>query len=83
MSNLKKFQHYNEIFFKQFYCFCFSLHEEYIPNNHQWHKIAKRESVGDYLDCCPSVTEMVEPEGGKNVDGEYVNLYRSGNYTQR
>lgn len=35
------------------------------------------------VDCCPSVLEMVEPEGGKNQDDEYVELYRDGNNRQR
>ncbi|KAJ8978194.1 hypothetical protein NQ317_013140, partial [Molorchus minor] len=34
-------------------------------------------------DCCPTVLEMVEPEGGKNQDGIYVELYRDDNYRQR
>ncbi|KAJ8961670.1 hypothetical protein NQ318_021268 [Aromia moschata] len=34
-------------------------------------------------DCCPTVLEMVEPEGGKNQDGIYVELYRDHNYRQR
>lgn len=35
------------------------------------------------VDCCPSVFEMVEPEGGKNQDDQYVELYRDGNNKQR
>ncbi|XP_017783987.1 PREDICTED: uncharacterized protein LOC108567808 [Nicrophorus vespilloides] len=35
------------------------------------------------VDCCPSVLEMVEPEGGKNQDDQYVELYRDGNNRQR
>lgn len=34
-------------------------------------------------DCCPSVIEMIEPEGGRNQEGEYVVLYRDGEYRQR
>ncbi|KAK9753776.1 Spaetzle [Popillia japonica] len=35
------------------------------------------------VDCCPSVLEMVEPEGGKNQDDQYVELYRDGDNKQR
>ncbi|XP_071050908.1 uncharacterized protein [Onthophagus taurus] len=35
------------------------------------------------VDCCPSVLEMVEPEGGKNQDDQYVELYRDGANRQR
>ncbi|KAK5650453.1 hypothetical protein RI129_001482 [Pyrocoelia pectoralis] len=35
------------------------------------------------VDCCPSVLEMVEPEGGKNQDDQYVELYRDGENRQR
>ncbi|XP_018319338.1 uncharacterized protein LOC108732850 [Agrilus planipennis] len=35
------------------------------------------------VDCCPSVQEMVEPEGGMNQDDQYVELYRDGNNRQR
>ncbi|KAJ3664601.1 hypothetical protein Zmor_000156 [Zophobas morio] len=38
---------------------------------------------GSGVDCCPSVLEMIEPEGGKNQDDEYVELYRDGDYRQR
>lgn len=35
------------------------------------------------VDCCPSVLEMVEPEGGQNQDDIYVELFRDGNNRQR
>ncbi|XP_044756552.1 uncharacterized protein LOC123315062 [Coccinella septempunctata] len=35
------------------------------------------------VDCCPSVLEMIEPEGGKNQDDQYVELYRDGDHRQR
>lgn len=35
------------------------------------------------VDCCPSVLEMVEPEGGKNQVDQYVELYRDGDHRQR
>lgn len=35
------------------------------------------------VDCCPSVLEMVEPDGGQNQDDEYVELYRDGDNRQR
>ncbi|KAH1028251.1 uncharacterized protein LOC109540843 isoform X1 [Dendroctonus ponderosae] len=38
---------------------------------------------GPGVDCCPSVIEMVEPEGGKNDQDIYVELYKSDNYRQR
>lgn len=38
---------------------------------------------GPGVDCCPSVLEMVEPEGGKNDQDIYVELYKSDNYRQR
>lgn len=34
-------------------------------------------------ECCPSVLEMVEPEGGKNQEDQYVELYRDGSNRQR
>lgn len=37
----------------------------------------------DYKPCCPVVEEMVEPEGGKNQAGIYVELYRDKDYKQR
>ncbi|XP_046400529.1 uncharacterized protein LOC124166862 [Ischnura elegans] len=37
----------------------------------------------DPLECCPSVTEMVEPDGGKNSEGMYVELYTVDNKRQR
>ncbi|KAJ8915205.1 hypothetical protein NQ315_015428 [Exocentrus adspersus] len=37
----------------------------------------------DVVDCCPTVLEMVEPAGGKNQDGIYVELYRDHSYKQR
>lgn len=41
---------------------------------------AKNRSL---VDCCPSVLEMVEPEGGKNQEDQYVELYRDGTNRQR
>ncbi|KAG5863911.1 hypothetical protein JTB14_006932 [Gonioctena quinquepunctata] len=35
------------------------------------------------VDCCPMLEEMVEPRGGSNQDGIYVELYRDENYRQR
>ncbi|KAL1492055.1 hypothetical protein ABEB36_012553 [Hypothenemus hampei] len=35
------------------------------------------------VDCCPSVLEMIEPEGGRNDQGIFVELYKSDNYRQR
>ena len=33
--------------------------------------------------CCPTVTEMVEPTGGKNQNDMFVELYRDGSNGQR
>ncbi|XP_023706385.1 uncharacterized protein LOC111863863 isoform X1 [Cryptotermes secundus] len=38
---------------------------------------------GHPVDCCPSVEEMVEPEGGRNKDDMYVVLFRNGDIRQR
>lgn len=38
---------------------------------------------GRPVDCCPSVEEMVEPEGGRNKDDMYVVLFRSGDIRQQ
>lgn len=38
---------------------------------------------GRPVDCCPSVEEMVEPEGGRNKDDMYVLLFRNGDIRQR
>lgn len=35
------------------------------------------------VDCCPAVLEMVEPEGGKNQEDQYVELWRDGETRQR
>ncbi|XP_060524101.1 uncharacterized protein LOC132700652 isoform X2 [Cylas formicarius] len=51
------------------------LHHEY-----QQYEMAKKDQA---VDCCPSVLEMVEPEGGKNDQDIYVELYKSENYRQR
>lgn len=45
--------------------------------------LRREASAGSPVDCCPSVVEMVEPEGGKNMDGIYVELYRDGHNRQR
>lgn len=48
--------------------------------------IVKKESFeadAGAVDCCPSVQEMVEPSGGKNLDGMYVELFRDGKKRQR
>ncbi|XP_028132980.1 uncharacterized protein LOC114328350 [Diabrotica virgifera virgifera] len=34
-------------------------------------------------ECCPTVLEKVEPTGGSNQDGIYVELYQDQNYKQR
>ncbi|XP_066257984.1 uncharacterized protein [Euwallacea similis] len=41
------------------------------------------ENSGYGIDCCPSVLELIEPVGGKNDQGSYVELYKSGSYKQR
>lgn len=46
--------------------------------------LLKQESKNrSAVDCCPSVLEMVEPEGGKNQNDQYVELYRDGENRQR
>lgn len=49
-------------------------------NQHLLKQEAKNRTI---IDCCPSVLEMIEPEGGKNQDDQFVELYRDGNYRQR
>lgn len=45
--------------------------------------ILQRESVNEEkVECCPSVLEMVEKKGGKNLKGRYVDLYRDGENKQ-
>lgn len=51
---------------------------------HQNQDLLREESKNHpAADCCPSVLEMVEPEGGKNQDDQYVVLYRNGENRQR
>ncbi|CAH0559141.1 unnamed protein product [Brassicogethes aeneus] len=38
--------------------------------------------VRDEVDCCPTVREMIEPEGGENQEGNYVELFK-GELKQR
>ncbi|KAL1117886.1 hypothetical protein AAG570_004199 [Ranatra chinensis] len=45
--------------------------------------IRKETSLGLRVDCCPSTTEMVEPEGGITQDGLLVKLYSEGTNRQR
>lgn len=35
------------------------------------------------VDCCPTIEEMVEPQGGRNRQDMYVELYRDGENAQR
>lgn len=35
------------------------------------------------VDCCPTLEEMVEPQGGRNRQDMYVELYRDGENAQR
>ncbi|XP_023029437.1 uncharacterized protein [Leptinotarsa decemlineata] len=48
-------------------------------NHHESESILSNETI----DCCPMIEEMVEPMGGSNQDGLYVELYRDENYRQR
>ncbi|XP_050428583.1 uncharacterized protein LOC126838302 [Adelges cooleyi] len=55
--------------------------------NHRW--LSSHRSQ-DYLlmrhgheDCCPSQVEMIEPNGGSNPQGLYVELYSDGTDKQR
>lgn len=38
---------------------------------------------GHAVECCPSRLDMIEPEGGKNQDDMYVELYKDGETRQR
>lgn len=38
---------------------------------------------GHPVECCPSRLDMIEPEGGKNQDDMYVELYKDGENRQR
>lgn len=44
-------------------------------------KLLRREGgeEGRSVDCCPSVMEMVQPKGGRNQEGLYVELYVGNN----
>ncbi|XP_058801710.1 uncharacterized protein LOC131670267 [Phymastichus coffea] len=45
-----------------------------------------RQEGGDEglpVDCCPTIEEMVEPQGGRNRQDMYVELYRDGENAQR
>lgn len=48
--------------------------------DHRWLSSRKSQeylvSVGGQEDCCPSQMEMIEPSGGSNPDGLYVELFR-------
>lgn len=48
--------------------------------DHRWLSSRKSQdylvSVGGQEDCCPSQMEMIEPHGGSNPDGLYVELFR-------
>jgi hypothetical protein len=48
--------------------------------DHHWLSSRKSQeylvSVGGQEDCCPSQMEMIEPNGGSNPDGLYVELFR-------
>ena len=35
------------------------------------------------LECCPTMVELVQPNGGTNMDGHVVELYRHGDLDQR
>ncbi|CAG9765381.1 unnamed protein product [Ceutorhynchus assimilis] len=57
-------------------------------NQSEIHRQLRKEfaQVKDYafgVNCCPTVIEMTEPDGGKNDQGMFVELYRSDNYKQR
>ncbi|XP_050532497.1 uncharacterized protein LOC126900660 [Daktulosphaira vitifoliae] len=55
--------------------------------NHRW--LSGRRSqeylqmMGGQEDCCPSQMEMIEPKGGSNPDGLYVELFSDGADRQR
>ncbi|XP_050299911.1 uncharacterized protein LOC126738566 [Anthonomus grandis grandis] len=47
------------------------------------HEYEMMKESGPGVDCCPSVLEVIEPKGGKNDQGNYVDLYESETYKQR
>ncbi|CAH1716043.1 unnamed protein product [Aphis gossypii] len=55
--------------------------------DHHWLSSRKSQeylvSVGGQEDCCPSQMEMIEPNGGSNPDGLYVELFSDGADKQR
>ncbi|XP_075230414.1 uncharacterized protein LOC142329589 [Lycorma delicatula] len=54
--------------------------------NHRESQMLLRKEGGEEglsVDCCPSILEMIEPEGGINRDGLLVNLYSVPNSRQR
>jgi len=48
-------------------------------SHHEHHLMILRNETderGSPVECCPTVREMVAPEGGKNQEGMYVELFR-------
>ncbi|KAF7282339.1 hypothetical protein GWI33_002781 [Rhynchophorus ferrugineus] len=47
------------------------------------HDFGLMDMKGLGVDCCPSVLEMIEPDGGKNGKDIYVELWKSKDHKQR
>lgn len=64
-----------------------SLEKEVVADNRGppgGHRNREHPAVGGgHEDCCPSQMEMIEPNGGRNPDGLYVELYGDGADKQR
>ncbi|KAG8223125.1 hypothetical protein J437_LFUL000546 [Ladona fulva] len=61
-------------------------HHSHRGGGGKWRKTARemrREGKGNPIECCPSVTEMIQPVAGKNIEGMFVELYRDGEQQQR
>lgn len=62
-----------------------------IPTLHHWMNVEQSEKLlmvegGESklpVECCPSMTEITSPDGGRNIDGMYVQLYKDENQRQQ
>ncbi|CAG9863689.1 unnamed protein product [Phyllotreta striolata] len=53
------------------------------PDLHHWNTELHHSAINRTGECCPTVLEKVEPQGGSNQEGLYVELYQDFNYRQR
>lgn len=42
-----------------------------------------KKEMNDSMNCCPTIEEMIEPDGGRDMNDMWVELYRNGNNVQR